>query len=636
MQREVCLVQMPFSTALTPSLALSILKGELIKAGIGSWIEYANLRFLKLLGDKRYILTAVNVKNAHMAGEFVFAKATGLPFKYNEAAYYQWMEKQKENCFYGTQGEELIRQLPEIASLTDAFIEDVARRILKQNPKIVACASTFFQVNSTIALFRKIKELRPDIITVIGGANCMGTAGIALANEIEWIDFAFSGEADECFAQLCQLLLMHGTAVKQDALPYGTIKKAALSVNMQEAPCRITQRVDDIAIPDFEEYFITLKELQLEEMISPGLPIEFSRGCWWGEKQACSFCGLNGKINHYRAKSNERVLTEVYQLSEKYQCNDFVLTDNILSYRHLKELIPQLAKYPYHFFAEIKSNLKKADIIALRKAGFYWLQPGVESLQDDSLVLMNKGNKAIRHVELLKNFKIYGIHVFWNIIGGFPQEKEEWFAEMLEIIEKIKHFQPPNALRPMVIQRYNAYWRNPETYGLQLRPAPLYEYVYPSLPNFIEHVAYQFVQCDESEQLKSENLTLVGSVYQELKESIAEWNLNYVKNPDRLDMKDTGAAIEIMDLRKIAKTCIYSLVGIQHEIYRACENVIKIETLIQQLKGQYSKGEIESAIKFLVGNDLILQIGDEILALAVAEKRKTHLDHFPGRYKNGV
>lgn len=636
MQDEVCFVQMPFSTAVTPSLALSLLKGELTKAGIGSRIEYANLRFLKLIGEKRYILTAVNVKNAHMAGEFVFTKATGLPFKHTDAAYYQWLEAHRENCFYGTEGETLIRQLPEMISLADEFLEDTIKRILQWKPKIVACASTFFQVNSTIALFKRLKELAPGLITVIGGANCMGTAGIVLTNEIDWIDYAFSGEADECFARLCQVLIEKGDMARQEELPYGTIKKGALSVHGKEIPCRITKNMDGIAIPDFTEYFTALKELALEDRISPGLPVEFSRGCWWGEKRACSFCGLNGKVNQYRAKANERVLMELQQLADQYQCNDFVLTDNILSHRHLKELVPELEKYQHHFFTEIKSNLKLTDVRDLHKSGFYWLQPGIESLHDEALKLMNKGNKAIRHVELLKNFKIYGIHAFWNIIGGFPQEREEWFSEMLEIIEKIKHFQPPNALRPMVIQRYNEYWKNPEKYELQLRPAPLYDYIYPDLPGFIENVAYQFVQYEESEPDESENITLNGKVYQELKESIAKWNSSYVKNPDRLDMKDTGATIEIMDLRKIAKACMYTLTGIERDLYQACEGVVKIDTLVRRMKGRYTEEQIKAALKPLVDNHLILRINDEVLALAVEEKVKTRLDEFPGRYKHCI
>lgn len=636
MRSEVCFVQMPFSTVITPSLALSLLKGELTKAGIGSHIEYANLRFLKLLGAERYILTAVNVKNAHMAGEFVFAKATGLPFKRDAAAYYQWLDKQRENCFCGAMGKTFIRQLPAIINLTESFLDDIVTRILRRSPKIVACASTFFQVNSTIALFKRLKEQAPEIITIIGGANCMGTAGVVLANEVDWIDYAFSGEADECFAELCQLLLYNGNAVQQADLPYGAIKKGAMSVQQHDIPCRITKNMDNMAIPDFTEYFTTLRELALDAFIAPGLPVEFSRGCWWGQKHACSFCGLNGKVNHYRIKSNERVLLEIQQLAAAYQCSDFALTDNILSYHHLRDLIPLLGQYQYRFFAEIKSNLQAADIKALRKAGFYWLQPGVESLQDDSLKLMNKGNRAIRHVELLKNFKTYGIHAFWNIIGGFPGEKEAWFAQMAEIIEQIKHFQPPNALRPMVIQRYNAYWKNPEKYGLALRPAPLYDYVYPDLPDFIAQVAYQFVQCDEEVQAKSENLALLGQAYQRLRDIIAEWNLSYVKNPDRLDMKDTGDTIEIIDLRKIAKSCTYVLTGLKRDIYRECAGVIKVDTLVQRLCDRYTREQIDAAITTLVDDCLILRINGELLSLAVQDKLKTHADTFPGRYKQCV
>ena len=35
--------------------------------------------------------------------------------------------------------------------------------------------------------------------------------------------------------------------------------------------------------------------------------LEGSRGCWWGEKHACAFCGLNGRVNVYREKSPEKL-----------------------------------------------------------------------------------------------------------------------------------------------------------------------------------------------------------------------------------------------------------------------------------------------------------------------------------------
>ena len=45
-----------------------------------------------------------------------------------------------------------------------------------------------------------------------------------------------------------------------------------------------------------EEYFERLAATRFEEELKPHIRILFesARGCWWGEKQHCTFCGLNG------------------------------------------------------------------------------------------------------------------------------------------------------------------------------------------------------------------------------------------------------------------------------------------------------------------------------------------------------
>ena len=38
---------------------------------------------------------------------------------------------------------------------------------------------------------------------------------------------------------------------------------------------------------------------------------ETSRGCWWGERMHCTFCGLNGATMSYRSKSPRRAVDEL-------------------------------------------------------------------------------------------------------------------------------------------------------------------------------------------------------------------------------------------------------------------------------------------------------------------------------------
>jgi magnesium-protoporphyrin IX monomethyl ester (oxidative) cyclase len=414
------------------------------------------------------------------------------------------------------------------------------------------------------------------------------------------------------------------------ALPYGAVKKGALRECMENPPCRITADVNKMAMPDFGDYFAALKENSLTETISPALTVEFSRGCWWGEKNACTFCGLNGSINRYRAKTSERVLAELTALKEKYSMTDFVLTDNILSYQHQKELLPKLKGKGYRFFSEVKSNLTAEGLADLKAAGFLWLQPGIESLQDDILRLMNKGNKAIRHVELLKNMREQGIAAFWGIIGGFPLEKEEWLEEMAELLPKLTHLQPPTSFRPMIVQRYNEYWRNPDKYNISLRPSPLYDFVCPDIENLAATLAYNFVYTDEKMQRQTLHLKLRGGVYAKISAQIAAWQAGFSESPDRLTMKDDGEKIEIMDLRTIAKKSLYTLTGKTREIYRRTKSAAAEARLIADFS-QEEQREVKEEIEKLVADGLMIRIGGDLLALAVRDDFSPYDEKFPGR-----
>ena len=50
--------------------------------------------------------------------------------------------------------------------------------------------------------------------------------------------------------------------------------------------------------------------------VVPTLLFETSRGCWWGAKSHCTFCGLNGETMAFRSKSPRRALDELEQLGD--------------------------------------------------------------------------------------------------------------------------------------------------------------------------------------------------------------------------------------------------------------------------------------------------------------------------------
>ena len=54
--------------------------------------------------------------------------------------------------------------------------------------------------------------------------------------------------------------------------------------------------MDEVPAPDYDEYFdsLAVSPLQHDLLRDVRILYESARGCWWGEKNHCTFCGLNG------------------------------------------------------------------------------------------------------------------------------------------------------------------------------------------------------------------------------------------------------------------------------------------------------------------------------------------------------
>src|SRR6185369_3344046 len=137
--------------------------------------------------------------------------------------------------------------------------------------------------------------------------------------------------------------------------------------------------------PDFSEYFQQVQpllvsgELNLADLM---IVYESSRGCWWGEKQHCTFCGLNGEGMASRSKAATSVIDDLVLMSQKYGVYRFLMADNIMPHEYFASLVPQLSAMnsDLQLFYEQKANLTMRNIVALMSAGITSIQPGIESL----------------------------------------------------------------------------------------------------------------------------------------------------------------------------------------------------------------------------------------------------------------
>jgi radical SAM superfamily enzyme YgiQ (UPF0313 family) len=133
----------------------------------------------------------------------------------------------------------------------------------------------------------------PSVPIIFGGANCEGEMGITLLKSVPSIDYVCSGEGDTAFVSFVKSFL-EGKANRIN----GIITRESSA--FEAALTSPVMNMDDLPYPDFDDYFSALGASPMRKHVSPGLVIETSRGCWWGEKFQCTFCGLNRSTMKYR------------------------------------------------------------------------------------------------------------------------------------------------------------------------------------------------------------------------------------------------------------------------------------------------------------------------------------------------
>ena len=361
------------------------------------------------------------------------------------------------------------------------FIEETADRIVAAGPKVVGLTSTFEQNLASIALARAIKARNPDITTLFGGANFDGTMGVAYVEAIPWIDVCVVGEADHVFVPLVTALIEGREAPDLK----GVLTRDRLTDSDAVGRASYNAPMDDLPAPMYDDYFEALDSHRMTDRDlgrAIVLPFESSRGCWWGEKHHCTFCGLNAMGMGFRVKSAGKVVGEIAHLTERHKINRFAAVDNILSPKLFEGLEQELAKgeYDYDLFYEIKANLARDKIRRMHNSGIRRVQPGIESLSSHVLKLMKKGITATQNVNALRWMSYYGLEVLWNILYGFPGETEADYDRQLRIVRLISHLAPPNYVGRIWLERFSPLYSQSASFGFSdVRPEPSYEYIYP-------------------------------------------------------------------------------------------------------------------------------------------------------------
>lgn len=469
---DVCFVVAPFLPEHQPALGVSSLAAVLQQAGYAADIRYLNIDYAQTVGFALSSHIGGSLPVELLLGEMVFAPALWPDdppdWQTYVTALKAWFVADPRLRAPSFDLDELLCLVKPLHDNARQQIERWADQLCAERPRIIGFTTTFQQNTASLALARAIRQRAPaeEIAIIFGGANCEAEMGRALADNFPFIDHVVSGEGEATIAQLVGRIL-HGNV-------------SAPSRHFDGAP---VMDMNQLPVPVFDHYFAQIAGTDMQNRFN--LVAESSRGCWWGMKSHCTFCGLNGGNMGFRAKTPERFWAELRALRTQWRNASFMLSDNIMDMKYVKSLLPMMIEdgEPIELFYETKANLRKDQLEIMAAAGITRLQPGIESLSTKVLKLMGKGTTLLQNLQVLKWCEELKIGLAWNILAGFPGEPPEEYDLIEQLMPALSHLPAPTGSGVVRLDRFSPYWRDPEQFGLRnVRHSWAYDHVYAPLP----------------------------------------------------------------------------------------------------------------------------------------------------------
>jgi magnesium-protoporphyrin IX monomethyl ester (oxidative) cyclase len=611
---RVLLVNMPFADWYRPSFALSQLAALARREfpdDVDVDVLYLNQRFAELLGTSTY--DAISGDTEHLVsgvGDWLF----------NRLAFPEAPDSAEDyfgRYYTGPRWEPFREWLRAIREQLPAVCDELLESHAMASADVVGFTSMFAQTAPSIAMARLVKAADPGTITIMGGANCETPMGAAITENVPVLDFVFSGPALHTFPDFLRCVL-EGRPSAAISTPGILSRDNVQRLSSRHAIGR-DRDIDDFIEPDYESFRAALCGSSglggdASAPTAPLLPFETSRGCWWGERSHCTFCGLNGLSMGYRSMSPDTALRQFRWLFGFHPwSSSFHCTDNILPKRYLKEVLPHLeAPEGVSVFYEVKLPISEADMKVMAAAGVNKVQPGIEALATATLKLMGKGTTVFQNLQFLKSCVSYGVQPQWNLLVGFPGEEEAVYQKYARDIPSLVHLPPPTGVHMVRFDRYSPYFTRRADYGLNLHPMDFYRLVYPFDDDALEQLAYYF----SDHSLGSYMLTAarwLRPLSQLTEEWRRRWTANGAQSPPRLSLErlPDGAGL-VRDTRSGVEREV-SLDAAARRLVERLASPVRADRLAAECR--LDRDDVATGLHLLEDHELLFEEDGRLLSL---------------------
>lgn len=487
---------------------------------------------------------------------------------------------------------------------------------------LVGISISLCQLTAGLYYIEEIKRRAPEVDIVVGGSSFGTRSAGALLSAVAQVDAVVCGEGEIPLSRIVAAAASGTRVAEMDAVP-GVVTRR----HFKSSPVVFSQLPDmnDLAAPDYDDYFVRLKALGPDKHFFPTLPVEMSRGCWWqraqpsGVARGCAFCNLNLQWEGYRHKSAQKTADEIAALTHRHQTLSMAFMDNVMPPAAGRELFEILGrrKVDLRLFCEIRANIALQSLRAMRRAGVAEVQIGIEALSSRLLKKMNKGTTAIQNLEIIKNCEALGIKNISNLILQFPGSDSEDVAQTLRALEFARPFRPMRRVH-FWLGMGSPVWQDPKAFGIGA------VYNHPDYKTLVsEKIAVAVpltVQAYRGDRVRQQRL------WKPVARAMRDWKRAYdtlqreAPGDPILSYRDGGDFLIIRHRRPGADAANHRLIGTSREIYLFCQHRRTLKRILEKFPG-FNRRQIRAFLQTLVTKRVMFEDNDCYLSLAVAAFR---------------
>ncbi|HPC85358.1 MAG TPA: radical SAM protein [Smithellaceae bacterium] len=297
-------------------------------------------------------------------------------------------------------------------------IRQQVRDIVAFDPQVVGFSATTSSFPDAADLAQKIKDSRPDIVTVCGGVH-VSALREKLLEAYPSFDYLAAGEGEQTMGEL---------ASGADPAAISGLIRRENGVAVANDPRKHIANLDDLPFPAYEKLRGFPKDYHLPLFSykqTPGATMITSRGCMY----SCSYCDRSVFQKGFRYNSAAYIYDHMKYLRDQFGARHVNIYDDLFTANRgrIVELCEKLARVPLgmNFNCAVRVGYTDDDLLGmLKEAGCLMVSLGIESADPEMLARHKSGVSLDDVRDTVRRIQAAGLRAKGLFMMGLPGETE--------------------------------------------------------------------------------------------------------------------------------------------------------------------------------------------------------------------